>query len=107
MLVPAMRSPWHRIDQTAHSHARVSSEALARARLGGIGFHPSLPPRHRGMAAIECTIKTGDPIGRHGIYHLAERMDSGAIAARTGAVKKEPRASCGSARSADGLVPAR
>jgi methionyl-tRNA formyltransferase len=37
---------------TAHSHARVSREALASARLGGIGYHPSLLPRHRGIAAI-------------------------------------------------------
>ena len=67
---------------TAHSHARVSSEALARARIGGIGFHPSLLPRHRGMAAIEWTIKCGDPIAGGSIYHLAERMDAGAIAAQ-------------------------
>ena len=32
----------------AHTHARVSNEALARSRLGGIGYHPSLLPRHRG-----------------------------------------------------------
>ena len=67
---------------TAHSHARVSNEALASSRLGGIGFHPSLLPRHRGMAAIEWTIKAGDPIAGGSIYHLAERMDAGAIAAQ-------------------------
>jgi len=67
---------------TAHSHARVSNEALARSRLGGIGFHPSLLPRHRGMAAIEWTIREGDPIAGGTIYHLAERMDAGAIAAQ-------------------------
>ena len=67
---------------TAHSHARVSSAALGRSRLGGIGFHPSLLPRHRGMAAIEWTIKEGDPIAGGTIYHLAERMDAGAIAAQ-------------------------
>jgi methionyl-tRNA formyltransferase len=65
---------------SAHSHARVSAEALALARLGGIGFHPSLLPRHRGIAAIEWTIKSGDPIAGGSIYHLAERMDAGAIA---------------------------
>ena len=37
----------------AHTHARVSHEALARSRLGGIGYHPSLLPRHRGIAAVE------------------------------------------------------
>jgi methionyl-tRNA formyltransferase len=67
---------------TAHSHARVSGEALARSRLGGIGFHPSLLPRHRGMAAVEWTIKEGDTIAGGTIYHLAERMDAGAIAAQ-------------------------
>lgn len=66
----------------AHSHARVSGDALARSRLGGIGFHPSLLPRHRGIAAVEWTIKEGDPIAGGSIYHLAEKMDAGAIAAQ-------------------------
>ena len=67
---------------TAHSHARVSKEALAVAKLGGIGYHPSLLPRHRGIAAVEWTIKEGDPIAGGTIYHLADRMDAGAIAAQ-------------------------
>lgn len=67
---------------TAHSHARVSKAALAAAKLGGIGYHPSLLPRHRGVAAVEWTIKEGDPIAGGTVYHLAERMDAGAIAAQ-------------------------
>jgi len=67
---------------TAHSHARVSKEALGAARLGGIGYHPSLLPRHRGIAGIEWTIKQGDPIAGGTVYHLADRMDAGAIAAQ-------------------------
>lgn len=67
---------------TAHSHARIGKDALAASRLGGIGYHPSLLPRHRGMAAIEWTIKEGDPIAGGTIYHLADRMDAGAIAAQ-------------------------
>jgi methionyl-tRNA formyltransferase len=67
---------------TAHSHARISNDALARARLGGIGYHPSLLPRHRGIAAIEWTIRERDPIAGGSIYHLADRMDAGAIAAQ-------------------------
>src|SRR5436190_7038821 len=47
---------------TAHSHARVTREALAAAKLGGVGYHPSLLPRHRGIAAVEWTIKEGDSI---------------------------------------------
>jgi methionyl-tRNA formyltransferase len=65
---------------TAHSHARVNKEALAAATLGGIGYHPSLLPRHRGIAAVEWTIREGDPIAGGTVYHLADRMDAGAIA---------------------------
>jgi methionyl-tRNA formyltransferase len=67
---------------TAHSHARVTREALASAKLGGIGYHPSLLPRHRGIAAVEWTIREGDPIAGGSVYHLADRMDAGAIAAQ-------------------------
>ena len=67
---------------TAHSHARISREALAAAKLGGIGYHPSLLPRHRGIAAIEWTIREGDPIAGGTVYHLADRMDAGAVAAQ-------------------------
>jgi glycine cleavage system regulatory protein/folate-dependent phosphoribosylglycinamide formyltransferase PurN len=66
----------------AHTHARVSREALARSRLGGIGYHPSLLPRHRGIAAVEWTILEGDPIAGGTVYHLADTMDAGAIAAQ-------------------------
>jgi methionyl-tRNA formyltransferase len=66
----------------AHTHARVTADAVAKARLGGIGYHPSLLPRHRGIAAVEWTVKCGDPIAGGSIYHLAERMDAGAIAAQ-------------------------
>lgn len=66
----------------AHTHARVSEEALARSRLGGIGYHPSLLPRHRGIAAVEWTVMEGDPIAGGSVYHLADGWDDGAIAAQ-------------------------
>jgi glycine cleavage system regulatory protein len=66
----------------AHTHARISPEALARSRLGGIGYHPSLLPRHRGIAAIEWTILEGDPVAGGSVYHLADGWDAGAIAAQ-------------------------
>jgi len=66
----------------AHTHARVSDEALARSRLGGIGYHPSLLPRHRGIAAVEWTILEGDAIAGGSVYHLADGWDAGAIAAQ-------------------------
>jgi methionyl-tRNA formyltransferase len=67
---------------TAHSHARVAHDAVASARLGGIGYHPSLLPRHRGIAAVEWTVKEGDPIAGGTIYHLADKLDAGPIAAQ-------------------------
>ena len=67
---------------TAHSHARITKDALAAAKLGGIGYHPSLLPRHRGIAAVEWTIRERDPVAGGSIYHLADRMDAGAIAAQ-------------------------
>ena len=66
----------------AHTHARVSPEALARSRLGGIGYHPSLLPRHRGIAAVEWTILERDPIAGGSVYHLADGWDKGAVAAQ-------------------------
>jgi glycine cleavage system regulatory protein len=66
----------------AHTHARVGDDALARSRLGGVGYHPSLLPRHRGIAAVEWTILEGDPIAGGSVYHLAAGWDAGAIAAQ-------------------------
>jgi len=66
----------------AHTHARVTNEALARSRLGGIGYHPSLLPRHRGIAAVEWTILEGDPIAGGSVYKLADGWDAGSIAAQ-------------------------
>ena len=66
----------------AHTHARVSHEALAHSRFGGVGYHPSLLPRHRGIAAVEWTILEGDAIAGGSVYHLADGWDAGAVAAR-------------------------
>jgi glycine cleavage system regulatory protein len=66
----------------AHTHAFVTHEALARSRLGGVGYHPSLLPRHRGIAAVEWTILEGDSIAGGSVYHLADGWDAGAIAAQ-------------------------
>jgi methionyl-tRNA formyltransferase len=66
----------------AHTHARIDESALQAARLRGVGYHPSLLPRHRGIAAVEWTIREGDAIAGGSIYHLADKMDAGAIAAQ-------------------------
>jgi methionyl-tRNA formyltransferase len=82
LVVAAEIAPDTDLIVTAHSHARVSGEARAAARLGAVGYHPSLLPRHRGIAAVEWTIREGDPIAGGTVYHLADRMDAGAIAAQ-------------------------
>ena len=62
---------------------RASATRRWRARVcGGIGYHPSLLPRHRGIAAVEWTILEGDPIAGGSVYHLADGWDAGAIAAQ-------------------------
>ncbi len=81
-LVPGDAVPEVDLIVAAHTHARVSNEALARARLGGVGYHPSLLPRHRGIAAVEWTVLQGDAIAGGSVYHLADGWDAGAIAAQ-------------------------
>ena len=78
-VVPSEIAPGTELIITAHSHARVSHAALTVAKLGGIGYHPSLLPRHRGLAAVEWTIKEGDPIAGGTIYHLTDKLDAGGI----------------------------
>jgi methionyl-tRNA formyltransferase len=66
----------------AHSHSFIAADARAKAGRAAIGFHPSLLPRHRGMAAVEWTMKCRDAITGGTVYHLTETMDGGAIAAQ-------------------------
>ena len=64
----------------AHAHAFITADARAKARIASIGYHPSLLPRHRGIAAVEWTMLSKDPIAGGSIYHLSETMDGGALA---------------------------
>jgi len=66
----------------AHSHAFITADAVAKARKAAIGYHPSLLPRHRGIAAVEWTINCGDPIAGGSVYHLSDNLDGGLIAAQ-------------------------
>lgn len=66
----------------AHSHSFITAEARAKARRAAIGYHPSLLPRHRGIAAVEWTIRCRDPIAGGSVYHLSETLDGGLIAAQ-------------------------
>lgn len=66
----------------AHAHAYVSAEARSRARLGAIGYHPSLLPRHRGRDAIRWALHMGDPITGGTVYWMDDGADTGPIAAQ-------------------------
>lgn len=65
----------------AHAHVIVSDRALSRTLLGGIGYHPSLLPRHRGRDAVKWACHMGDPVTGGSIYWLSPRVDGGPIAA--------------------------
>lgn len=64
---------------SAHSHWFISEQAVEKARLGAIGFHPSLLPRHRGRDAVRWTIACGDPVTGGSIYRLDNVVDGGPI----------------------------
>lgn len=66
----------------AHSHAFILADARARARRASIGYHPSLLPRHRGIAAVEWTIRSGDAVAGGSVYHLSDNLDAGLLAAQ-------------------------
>jgi methionyl-tRNA formyltransferase len=63
----------------AYTHARVSDAALLKSKLGGIGYHPSLLPRHRGKHAVEDTISCKDLIAGGSVYQLSQEWDQGNI----------------------------
>lgn len=64
----------------AHSHDFVSRAVRNRLRLGAIGYHPSLLPRHRGRDAVEWTVRMRDPVAGGSVYWLGETVDGGPIA---------------------------
>ena len=64
---------------SAHSHWMISQKSLDKCRYGGIGFHPSLLPRHRGQDAVRWTVHMGDYITGGSIYRLGEKCDGGDI----------------------------
>lgn len=64
---------------SAHSHWIISDKIIEKCKYGGIGFHPSLLPRHRGRDAVRWTIHMGDFITGGTIYRLTGKCDGGDI----------------------------
>lgn len=65
---------------TAHSFDYIGSKTRYKTKLGWIGYHPSLLPRHRGRSSIEWTIKMRDLITGGTIFWLNSGIDRGDIA---------------------------
>lgn len=63
----------------AHSHWYISNKILENTTYGGIGYHPSILPRHRGKDAVRWTIAMGDPIAGGTVYWLNDKVDGGDI----------------------------
>ena len=66
----------------AHSHEFISEKARLRSTWGGIGYHPSLLPLHRGRDAVRWAIRTGDRVTGGSGYRLSNRMDGGDVLAQ-------------------------
>lgn len=66
----------------AHSHDFISEKTRLRATFGGIGYHPSLLPLHRGRDAIRWAVHMRDRVTGGTVYHLSNQMDGGHVLAQ-------------------------
>lgn len=64
----------------AHAHCFITAEARSRARLGALGYHPSLLPRHRGRDAVRWTIHMREAVTGGSIYWMDDSVDGGPVA---------------------------
>ena len=68
---------------SAHSHWMISDKILDKCKFGGIGFHPSLLPRHRGQDAVRWAIHMGDGVTGASVYNLrSPKCDAGDVMLR-------------------------
>lgn len=65
---------------TAHSFDYIGKATRYKPRLGWIGYHPSLLPRHRGRSSIEWAIRMGDIVTGGTVFWLNAGIDRGDIA---------------------------
>ena len=63
----------------AHAHTFISQAHRETAKLGAVGYHPSLLPRHRGRDAIRWTIHMSEKITGGTLYQMDNGADTGAI----------------------------
>ena len=66
----------------AHAHDFIGERTRRRSRLGALGYHPSLLPRHRGRDAVRWAIHMREPVTGGTAYWLDNSIDGGPIAAQ-------------------------
>lgn len=66
----------------AHSHDFIGRATRQKARVGAIGYHPSLLPLHRGRDAVRWTIRDKDRVSGGSVYWLSDNVDAGPVAAQ-------------------------
>jgi len=64
----------------AHSFDYVGKRTRYKARLGWIGYHPSILPLHRGRSAVQWSLKMRESITGGTIFWLNSGIDRGDIA---------------------------
>ena len=66
----------------AHSHDFIGQKTRNRSEFGGIGYHPSLLPLHRGRDAVRWSIRMRERVTGGSVYRLSNRIDGGDILAQ-------------------------
>lgn len=64
---------------TAHAYCFVEKQARNKARLGAVGYHPSLLPKYKGKDAVKFAFDNGDKIVGGSLYQLDDGWDTGQV----------------------------
>lgn len=67
---------------TAHAYCFVEKQARDKARLGAVGYHPSLLPKYKGKTAVKLAFDNGDKIVGGSLYQLDDGWDTGQVLAQ-------------------------
>lgn len=67
---------------TAHAYCFVEKQARDKARLGAVGYHPSLLPKYKGKHAVKLAFDNGDKIVGGSLYQLDDGWDTGQVLAQ-------------------------
>jgi methionyl-tRNA formyltransferase len=74
----ALDFPWRpELILSAHSFRVLPPWVLSFARLGAIGYHPSLLPAYKGRRAIDRALEDGQRILGGTVYWMTEALDAG------------------------------